>query len=1392
MAKLRSEDIADLSGLIAQLGESIKLAEDLRDVLVKDIKESIGNFKEIKPVDADSLKKFNTATADLKAKTEALNTVNAKRKALQQENFRLEKARITSQAKLIKGTSKVAKETAKINEKRKEQNKLIREQAKRELGLINAYDLEAKKLGQLRRKYKDLAAQNKANTKEGRALLDQISTLDNKLKGIDAKVGQFQRNVGNYGSAWDRVSGSLKRIRGQAVLAVTSLVGLNQAVRGIEESVDAAKEFETSFTNVLTLLDQAEVSQFGTLLEEGSLDIVRQYGFEIQDVNKALFDAISAGIPAGEAINFLNESSKSALAGATDLSTVVDGTTSILNAFRLGAEETAAVQDALFSAQKEGKTTVEELSNSIGQLAPIASSLGISYQEVLAAQAALTKGGISTENATTALKGLFVALEKPSKDAIENIESLNEQLGINIPTSASELKAAGLGQALQDISTAAEFNEDAIANIIPNVRALTAATALQAEGLDEYNNILNTVTEDTGEASSRLQGFQRVQETASQKSKRLSGEIKTLQVEIGKKLIPIINDIKAGVIDFVKFIGKNRTEIARLVTMIGSAVIAYKAFRTIQKFNNNELVKGSRIEKALATSTKLLAAAKALLTGQTKKARAELKALNTTMKVSPVGILISGMALLATSLIDFGGAADDAAAKQERLNRAMERGAENARKFNKEQESNLSDLEKEINQRIELAAREGATEEELAALRKKAIQELQTSTNQAIGSTLKKKEGIDQTVRSLEFFLTQQEKIKAEIDKEPVETSYTKSGRAIITTTARAKELEKTLKTVKGTTEAQLEAIKKQNPELLFAVDSEEVLKQLRSESNNLQEGYNALLQKSVDLTHEEELALADAANAQADISKEQEAAFKRRLKELETLKRRLEDLQAEGIIDDEERELRKVQLRFNREIEAIKGNSEVEKQLRIELAESLATEEEKIRQKFRDERLRGEIEFEMKAVGETLALRKLNNEKFIENDKALKLANLQAEEQALNERLAILREFGEDTTALELELSKKSQQIAAQKLAIQKEIDKNNFDQEMDAITKQQKLRELDIIKSTATEKEKQAQLLQLQIDGLKKEIEALEAFGEDATDKRIELAKLEQKQINDANAEKIAAQKEVFETLNQIADEFAEMQRRRDQEALSRLDEQIAAVKKRQDTFRALAESGDLDAEKSIAAEIKREEKLEKEKERIQRKAARRELFISAFKTYTAKIEADDPTPLRSTLRDLALLSAAISGLQTFYDGTGGKTLGEVMGAPQLNTARDQYVIRADKDEIILNPNESRKYQAMGGLDGMKSIQDQYASSGSATLFDHLNAEPMYRYVPAESNVANEIRQVSYQLHKQGKTLDVIADKPVYMGLDIDDQNDLWIKVFKHRDRIEKQVGRISDIGY
>lgn len=1383
--KIGSDDIGDISGFLDQVKELKVELNSIRDILVDDIKDAIKEFSKIKVDDSDSLKKFSNEQENLKKKTEALNTVNAKRHALAKEEFRLQKAKLTAQAKLIKGTKKVAKETAIINEKRKAQNKQIREQAKLQAGLVSAYDKEAKKLNDLRKRYKDLAIQKRADTKEGRELLQQITQLDNKLKGVDAKVGQFQRNVGNYGKAWEGVGSSLKKMRGQAVLAVGSLLGLNSAVQGLEQSVDAAKEFETTFTNVLTLLSSEDASRFGGMLEQGSIDLVKQYGFEIQDVNKALFDAISAGVPAGEAIEFLNQSAKLAIGGVTDLGVAVDGTTSVLNAYKLDVSETSTIQDAFFSAQKAGKTTVEELANSIGQIAPIAANANIPFQDLLASISTLTTGGLSTDEATTSLKGLLVSIQKPTAQAVEKIKELNEELGTNIPTSVSELRSVGLGQTLNDISIAGEKNADVIAEMFPNVRALTAAFALGGEGLEKYNEILNQVTNDTGEASSLTQAFSVQMETNAQKSKRLNGEIKALQIEIGKKLLPIINDIKVGIIDFVKFLGRNRKELKALLLVVGSAIATYKAYTIAVKIANNQLIKGSRLEKLVAASTRMLTVAKALLTGNIKKANVAMKAMNRTMKISPIGLLISGVAALGTALGGMASASDEAAEKQaelakqqERLNEAIENGRKAAEDFNKEVNKEVSSASTEVDRELEKSlAGKDVTEDERQSLRKEALNKKLLNLERAINKQArerneiikKQNEAADEYTRFQELIAEKEQRIKEIEQRDDISRSNRRS----------------LLKTPQAFLDSYNESAQE------FLVINKEAAEQSKELGKNIDElgGSFTELQHELEITNKE-LDKAVDDRSDAEIKKAQDLARKRQ-DELDTLKRRLEDLRAENIEDDEEREIRKTELKFSREIDSVKGNSKIEKDLRIQLENDLSNEIRKIQEKFREQRKKDDFKFEENVINEELAKRKLNNIKFIESDSERRIQNLAAEQDAIQKRIDLYKEFGKDVVKLETQLATNQERIIEAKAARQEEINRKNFDQEIENIKKRQKERDLASLRNTDDQDELNNKNLDSTIKALEEEIEVRKEFGENAIDQEIELERLLRQKKQREQELTMQQQKQYFETLQNIADSFAEAQRNKDEAAIKRIDEQIAAVKKRQDTFRALAESGDLDAEKSIAAEIKREEKLEKEKERIQKRAVKRELFITGFKSLASKIEQGDKRPAISALEEMAKFSLGLAALDTFYEGTeGDKTLGQILGTPHL-PGKDGYVIRADKDERIFSPSQSSKISGYTN-DEVANIVKDYKGNRNSIDWENFDIDRVYSAVPEQSGVSSAINGLGYMLKRQETHLKVIADKPTYMGGDFNNATKAWEEYFAMQGKIEKKIQKLSDINW
>ena len=143
-----------------------------------------------------------------------------------------------------------------------------------------------------------------------------------------------------------------------------------------------------------------------------------------------MFDAVSAGVPASQALDFLRENAILAKAGVTELKFAVDGVTSVLNAFHIQVKDTNKVTAAFFTAQKYGKTTVEELTKKIGSSAPTARAAGLSFQELLATYAELTKQGIDTAESTTAIKATIKALIKPAEGAAEVFSDLNIQVGL--------------------------------------------------------------------------------------------------------------------------------------------------------------------------------------------------------------------------------------------------------------------------------------------------------------------------------------------------------------------------------------------------------------------------------------------------------------------------------------------------------------------------------------------------------------------------------------------------------------------------------------------------------------------------------------------------------------------------------------------------------------------------------------------------------------------------------------------------------------------------------------------------------------------------------------------------------------------------------------------------
>lgn len=137
---------------------------------------------------------------------DGINSINDLNNAIKQTTTALNAT--TDAAERLQLQEKLAKLTAEQKAAKKNQDDLNKSFLETSSSL-GAYDKLSAKLNRLRKEYKDLEVSGQGGGKGAQALLKEIQALDTQLKDTDAKVGQFQRNVGNYGDAFTGVAGKL-------------------------------------------------------------------------------------------------------------------------------------------------------------------------------------------------------------------------------------------------------------------------------------------------------------------------------------------------------------------------------------------------------------------------------------------------------------------------------------------------------------------------------------------------------------------------------------------------------------------------------------------------------------------------------------------------------------------------------------------------------------------------------------------------------------------------------------------------------------------------------------------------------------------------------------------------------------------------------------------------------------------------------------------------------------------------------------------------------------------------------------------------------------------------------------------------------------------------------
>jgi TP901 family phage tail tape measure protein len=354
-----------------------------------------------------------------------------------------------------------------------------------------------------------------------------FDVFKDKVSGFFAKFTKDSKKMsedgahatGKLGIAWyafSRVIGSVIReipVLGyglQAVFQRANMTGhiLFGTITGIASSlgtiatkaIQASSEFQLAWAEVTTILEasQGKVDFFRDSVLNMSKDLMES----APSVARGFYQALSSGFTdANEALTLTRVASKAATAGLTDTFTAVDALTTVLNAYGLGAKDATRISDQMFETVLHGKLLFTDLARHIGIGIPFFAQAGIATEEFFAALATLTQGGIRSNIAMTALRGVIAQIIKPTDSALR----VAHALGIEFNTEAIATK--GLVGWLAELADKTEMNEHLISTLFPDVRGLTAVLALynkQAKRNAEILHEMNTATGVTDRAYEKM------------------------------------------------------------------------------------------------------------------------------------------------------------------------------------------------------------------------------------------------------------------------------------------------------------------------------------------------------------------------------------------------------------------------------------------------------------------------------------------------------------------------------------------------------------------------------------------------------------------------------------------------------------------------------------------------------------------------------------------------------------------------------------------------------------------------------------------------------------------------------------------------------------------------
>ncbi|MFZ4547761.1 MAG: phage tail tape measure protein, partial [Bacteroidales bacterium] len=519
-------------------------------------------------------------------------------------------------------------------------NDLLKTKIQQHDKIIDSLGIEKLTLKELGQRYKELSMIKKNLDPN----LPAYKQLEKQLIAIKNRQNELNGAATKTGMSFSKMADGFNKYFAILTAGAATLTGL---VMGMRKAVDVFNVFEKSVDHLSALTGlvgddlawlSEEAKKMSTATIEGNIRIASS-ATEIVDAYTKVGSKRPELLKVKEDLAAVTQEAM-ILAAAADgeLQPAVDGLSMVLNQFNVPASESRKIINVLAAGSLEGAGEIDYLTAGFEKAGSVASSFGISIEELTGILETLAPRITEPEMAGRSLRNIMIKLETQSDDKLKpSIVGLAGAFEYMKETQWDVTK-------MTDLFGTENINA---ANILINN---TAETKKYTLAVTDTNVALRQAAINTDNNATKL--------------KQAQNAVELLTIEFGQKLAPAMTFSTNAFAYFMRAVMDAPAFIVKYQIALIALTAAYLAYHgaviqaTLVKIYDNVALKqgiGLKIKdavvlEALIIKEKLLSIWKGQGTIATKLATTAQWLWNAAVAANPIGLLIAGIAALVVAI----------------------------------------------------------------------------------------------------------------------------------------------------------------------------------------------------------------------------------------------------------------------------------------------------------------------------------------------------------------------------------------------------------------------------------------------------------------------------------------------------------------------------------------------------------------------------------------------------------------------------------------------------------------------------------------------------------------------------------------------------------------------